>query len=135
MHVILLCCWHITLTYCFPLILFDITSCIFKAKDFNCFSSVVPDPFYILSWFIKLSLKWDTVSHMEIVKRLTNQKIFFLDKMTIHMTMTIQNDSLRYPFIFCYLITTFMFFVHSVGQSEPRRNLLEKNSKTDWNES
>ena len=50
--------------------LFDVVSCIFKLKDFECFLSLILlCPIHSLNWVIKLSLNWVTVSLLEIVRR------------------------------------------------------------------
>ena len=82
--------------------LFFVTSYIFKLKDFNCSYSFVL--FLCLNWVIELSLNWDTVSHMEIVKWCINQKIIFMDNMTISLSIDsfieLYSMQLLYPFVF-----------------------------------
>ena len=56
------------------------------------------------NWVIKLSLNWDTVSHMEIVKWCINQKIIFMDNVTISLSIDsfieLYSMQLLYPFVF-----------------------------------
>ena len=56
------------------------------------------------NWVIELSLNWDTVSHMEIVKWCINQKVIFMDNMTISLSIDsfieLYSMQLLYPFVF-----------------------------------
>ena len=81
------CSWlmyMICLIHCFPFFsviatLFDVASCIFKLKDFNCPNSFVPLPFN------KHRLGQSLTSYMKIVKRCIFNNIF--DNITILMRL------------------------------------------------
>ena len=103
-------------------------SCIFKAKDFNCFNSFVPLP--SLNWVIKFSLNRNTASYKKIVKRWILQKMIYWVYwlILICISLAIQYTCLWYPFFFCYFISIFMFFfcIHCKWLT------VEVNKKSSW---
>ena len=105
--------WHFVFLFSQRFLHF-LTSLLVFSKS-NVLIVLIPSyPLPSFNFALKLSLNWGTVSNAEMVKQcIPHKKYFFVQR---HHTISILRQSYHtmIPILFCYFISTFMFFLYSL---------------------